>query len=602
VPVLVFLKPRRTLRRTILAALALTPFTILFEGDSVVAESLRNSFLIATLATLGSLLLAVPLALLFVRKRFAGRGLLGVMLLVPMIMPPFVGAVGLRLLLADQGPLNFLIACVRDPGLLPISLFQERLGMLFSVLGLAAQSPVSAALQGALQDMLTIANPIRFSEMGLSAVVLLEVLHLYPIVYLNIGASLARVDPALEESARSLGDHGLRLFGRVTLPLIMPGIFAGASIVFIWAFTDLGTPLMFQFERTVAVQIFRSLDQLEANRFAYALIVLILVMTGVVFLLMRRSVGETGYAPGEGKGAAGIEERPASARHALGIYLVIFGVIALALLPHMAVIATSLTEPGSWQNRILPGSLTLQHYRGALSHELTLPSVKRSLVYSFGSTGLDVVLGVAIAWLLARTKFFGRNLLDAAVMLPLALPGLVLAFGYMAGFSGVENAWLLRGLPAETRRAVADLVDPTRNPTLLLVVAYGVRRLPYMVRAAYSGFQQTGVGLEEASASLGAGPVRTFWRITLPLIAANLAGGTMLCFSFSMLEVSDSLILAQTQEYFPVAKSIYMLAGMPQNGTYFACAFGVWAMVFLAVSLLLTSSFMGRRLGTMFRL
>jgi iron(III) transport system permease protein len=606
--ILQFARPGPRARRILMAAAALAPFTVFLEGESLVAESLRNSFVIGGLATVGAMALGLPLAWFFVRTRFAGRNTLGTLLLAPMIMPPFVGAVGMRLLLSEQGPLNFLLAVLRDPGLYVLSAGQDELGLVIEMVGavgalvsgFGGMGGLGAELRGTLGVMLTLERPVRFSDMGMAAVVGLEVLHLYPIIYMNVASSLARVDPSMEESARSLGDHGLRLFRRVTLPMILPGVFAGASIVFIWAFTDLGTPLMLQFDRTVAVQIFRSLDQLDSNRFAYALIMLILVMTGAVFLIMRKSLGEEGYS-GEGKGAARIEEQVLGRGRAALIYGFVLGVIALALLPHLSVVLTSVAEPGSWSGRLLPGDLTLAHYKGALSHELTLPSVKRSLIYSVGSTGLDIVLGVTIAWLLARAAFRGRNLLDALVMLPLALPGLVLAFGYMASFSGLEHAWAVRRLPGVLQRFMVDFVDPTRNPTILLVISYAVRRLPYMVRAAYAGFMQTSVGLEEASASLGAGPLRTLWRVTLPLIAANLAGGTMLCFAFSMLEVSDSLILAQTKEYFPVAKSIYMLAGMPAKGSYYACAFGVWAMVFLGLSLLLSSSFMGRKMGSLFR-
>lgn len=611
-PVILIGRPRRFVRRILIVLLCLMPFTIFVEGDTTVAQSLRNSFIIAILGTLGALVLAIPLAWIFVRTRFRGRNTMGVLLLLPMIMPPFVGAVGLRQIISEQGPLNLLFACVRQPALLPLSFMQDQLRWIVDLMAgtvpfalgfpAAADLPaVPAHLAFFLQQALTITNPVRFSEMGMPAVIILEILHLYPIVYLNVASSLAKVDPSLEESARSLGDSGLRLFRRVTLPLIMPGVFAGASIVFIWAFTDLGTPLMFQFDRTVAVQIFKNLNDLDSNRFAYALIMLILVMTVAVFVVIRGTIGEEAYATG-GKGAAGVLEKPVGPWRLACIYGFIFLVVALAMVPHISVFLTSIAEPGTWTDRFLPGRFTLRHYSGALSNGLTLPSVKRSVIYSVFSTLLDLGLGVTIAWLLARGKFKGKNILDATVMLPLALPGLVLAFGYMAAYSGLEYSSVVQRLPGGLRNGLINIVDPIKNPTLLLIISYAVRRLPYMVRAAYAGFMQTSVGLEEASASLGAGPATTFRRITLPLVTANLIGGVILCFSFAMLEVSDSLILAQTKEYYPIAKALYQFAAMIESGTYYACALGVWAMVFLGISLMLASSFMGRRLGNLFRM
>jgi iron(III) transport system permease protein len=195
---------------------------------------------------------------------------------------------------------------------------------------------------------------------------------------------------------------------------------------------------------------------------------------------------------------------------------------------------------------------------------------------------VDIVLGVSIAYLLARKKFRGANLLDAAVMLPLAIPGLVLAFGYLACFAGTA-------------------LDPRINPMPLLVIAYSVRRLPYMVRAAYGGFLQISVSLEEAAINLGSSAFQMVRKITLPLVSANILAGAILAFSFAMLEVSESLILAVKEQYFPITKAIYQLMGRIEDGAFMASALGVWSMAFLAVSLLAAGVLLGRKMGQLFR-
>jgi iron(III) transport system permease protein len=106
---------------------------------------------------------------------------------------------------------------------------------------------------------------------------------------------------------------------------------------------------------------------------------------------------------------------------------------------------------------------------------------------------------------------------------------------------------------------------------------------------------------EEAASNLGATPYRVMRRITLPLISANLLAGGILCFAFSMLEVSDSLILAQTEKFYPITKAIYVLMEQLENGTNVAAALGVWAMVLLAAAMLWASSLLGKRMGQMFR-
>jgi len=146
-----------------------------------------------------------------------------------------------------------------------------------------------------------------------------------------------------------------------------------------------------------------------------------------------------------------------------------------------------------------------------------------------------------------------------------------------------------------------ELLDVRTNPTLFLVIAYAVRRLPYMVRSAVAGLQQTSVTLEEAAANLGATPFRTLRVITLPLIMANLIAGVLLAFSFSMLEVSDSLMLAQRADFFPITKTIYELFQLIGTGKYVAAALGVWAMSFLAVTIIGASLILGKKMGQLFR-
>jgi iron(III) transport system permease protein len=123
------------------------------------------------------------------------------------------------------------------------------------------------------------------------------------------------------------------------------------------------------------------------------------------------------------------------------------------------------------------------------------------------------------------------------------------------------------------------------------------------VRSAVAGFQQTSRSLEEAAHSVGAGPVRTLSRITVPLIFANLAAGAILVFSMSMLEVSDSLILAQDDAFNPVTRTIYRIYSSEYavTGEAMASALGVWAMVFLAATLVGATILMGKRLGAIFR-
>jgi len=260
------------------------------------------------------------------------------------------------------------------------------------------------------------------------------------------------------------------------------------------------------------------------------------------------------------------------------------GVTLLAMLPHIGVILVACAK--DWYGTVLPRHWTLDNFRVALGHELTVPAIANSLKFASASTLIDVVLGIAIAYVIVRTKIAGRQALDFLAMLPLAVPGLVLAFGYLA-------------MAQEGR--FFSFLNPVRNPTILLIIAYSVRRLSYVVRSAVSGFQQTSETLEEAAQNLGSPPLKALLKITLPLIAANLIAGALLAFAFAMLEVSDSLILAQKQAYYPITKAIMELFQLLGDGKFIASALGVWAMAFLGVTIVGMSLLLGKRLGAIFR-
>ena len=136
---------------------------------------------------------------------------------------------------------------------------------------------------------------------------------------------------------------------------------------------------------------------------------------------------------------------------------------------------------------------------------------------------------------------------------------------------------------------------------MLLVIAYAARRMPYVVRSAVAGLQQTPRDLELAAANLGAGRATVLAKITLPLILASLIAGALLAFAFAMLEVGDSLILAQRTDAYPITKAILDLSQRLGDGLYIASALGVWAMVLLTLTILAANSLLGKKMGAAFR-
>lgn len=518
--------------------------------NPIYAEGLWNSLLIA-LGTTGLVtLIAVPLAWISNRFDFAGKSIVSSLILVPMILPPFVGAIGLQQMLGQYGAVNALL----------------HLG------------PV---------DWLG-----KSQYLG---VVLLQALGLYPILYLNVSAAMANIDPAMEEAAANLGCGPWRRFFKITLPLMMPGLFAGGTIVFIWSFTELGTPLIMNYSRCAPVQVFDALKEIGSNPFPYALVFVMLASSVALYSVSKFLFGRQAYAMQSKAATVSAVRDVGGIRGALAL-LPFVVVIGAALTPHIGVMLTSVSKPGTWYQTVLPAAFTGEHFVAALGHDMTISSIRNSLIFSSLAVVFDIVLGIAIAFVIVRSEIRGRGLLDALAMLPLAVPGLVMAFGYLAISSQLSNQdWV------KNSRLWQALLDVKTNPTLFLVIAYSVRRLPYMVRSAVAGLQQTSVTLEEAAANLGAGFFTRLRKITMPLIVANLIAGALLAFAFSMLEVSDSIMLAQRTDYFPITKTIYELFQLIGTGRYIAAALGVWAMAFLAITIAGSSLVLGKKLGAIFR-
>lgn len=530
-------------------SLTLSNLLLVFEDPSTL-RGLSNSLKIATGTTTLTLLIALPLAVAAAKFKFPGKAVFSALILVPLILPPFVGAIGMQALLGREGAIN-------------------------AILGLA----------GLHFDFL--------KDAKIWGVIVVQALALYPIIYLNATAALANLDPALEEAAENLGAGPWRRFFLVVLPLIRPGLFAGATIVFIWSLTELGTPLAFDYNKVTPVQVFNGLKEVETSATPYALTVVMLALAIVIYALGRKVFGGRAYAMYAKASRASSEQ----ALRGLPAWLVTSAfalVITLALLPHLGVVLTALTAHGSWNRSILPQDLTLGNFATALSHPDAVGSVRNSLQLSISAVAINLVLGILVGYILVRTRILGRGLLDALCMLPLAVPGLVMAFGYVA----MSLRWPFgQGNPLSFISVVG--ADP--NPIPLLVAAYAVRRLPYIVRATVAGLEQTSGELEEAAMNLGASRFYAVRKVILPLIAANLIAGSLLAFSFSMLEVSDSLILAQQPSDFPVTKAIYSFLNRMGDGPAIASAMGVWGMALLTITLVGASILLGKKLGSLFR-
>jgi iron(III) transport system permease protein len=353
---------------------------------------------------------------------------------------------------------------------------------------------------------------------------------------------------------------------------------------------------MFGYYTVTPVQVFEQITEVSANPVPYALVVVLLLASSALYLIGKVLLGR-GFDATTTKASTAAAPRPLYGWRGMLAVAAFGAVFLLAVLPHLSVILTSVSTTGAWYKSFLPAHFTLDHYRQALTDPLALPSVKRSLEYAAWATALALIVGLCAAVVIVRSTIRSRWLIDALCMLPLAVPGLVLSFGYLS-----ISIWLVKLWPLKFHHAAPLFLNVQEWPAVMLVLAYAARRLPYVVRAAAAGLQQTPRDLELAAANLGASRITVLRRITLPLILANLIAGALLAFAFAMLEVSDSLILAQRIDYYPITKAILDLSQRLGDGLYIASALGVWAMVLLTLTILGANALLGKKIGAVFRL
>jgi len=464
-----------------------------FFSLTLMRESFLGSLAVALASVFFSSLIALPLAYLTVRFQFRGALLIQTLGVLPLIMPPFVGAVAMQMIFGKNGAVNLL------------------LGEHFDI-------------------------NIPFME-GLPGVVFVESLHYFPFILLNLVAALNNIDGAMEEAAQNLGSTGLRLFRRVVFPLAMPGYVAGASLVFVKVFDDLGTPLVLNVTNMLAPQAYLRITSVGLeDPIGYVISVLMIAFSLLAMWLSALALKGRDYSTLQ-RGGAALQRRKLTPWQALLAYGWIVLMLLFTLSPHLGILLLSFSKV--WSFSVLPDAYTFDHYATIFSEAPAMMS--NTLLYCGLAALIDVTLGVAIAYLMLRVNLPYARALDFTASASLAIPGLVLAIGYLRTFKGLEiNGYALTG------------------SWILIMLAYAVRRLPYALRACVAALQQVHVSLEEAAANLGATRARTLQRVVVPLMAGGILAGFVTSFITAAVELSATILLTTSQGQAPMSYGIYL--------------------------------------------
>ena len=499
-------------------SLTLGHFSAFFSQD-LMRESFMNSLYVAVMSALFAALIAVPLAYFTVRFDFRGALLIQTLGVLPLIMPPFVGAVALQLIFGRSGTLNLL-----------------------------------------LNDAFGLTLPIME---GLNGVIFVEAIHYFPFILMNLTVALRNIDGAMEEAAMNLGCKGWRLFWRVIFPLGLPGFVAGASLVFVKVFDDLGTPLVMGQTNMLAPQAYLRITQVGLeDPMGYVISVLMIVFSIGAMVISARALKGREFSTLQ-KGGASIQRRQLSLLESALAYFWIGVILLITLSPHLGVLLLSFAK--IWSFSPLPDAYTLEHYATVFQDASGM--IQNTLIYCGLAAGLDVLLGVTIAYLILRTKLPARQWLDWIATASLAVPGIVLAIGFLRVFKGV----------------MVPGTDVLLTGTwVAIMLAYAVRRLPYALRSCMAALQQVHISLEEAAESVGANKISSIRRVLVPLMTGGILAGFVTSFITAAVELSATIMLVSADSQAPMSYGIYLyMQSVAGRGP--GAALGVLAILVVAI-------------------
>ncbi len=514
-------------------------FTLLnfydFFTDSFYLKSLVNSLLLGVGTVITTSIIGITIAYLLLRYEFPGRNLFSYLSIIPMIMPPLVGVMGFVFILGRAGTVNVI-----------------------------------------LMDYFGFTKPVNFMY-GIHGVLLVETLHLFPLMTLSIVDALGKIDLSLDEAAESVGSRGLRKFWDITFPLTTPGYVSGALLVFIWTFADFATPLVVGIDDLLASQAYLNIVQFVDRRLFKMGIVIsaIMVLLAIIFLIIAKQYvaikdySSLSYSKIERKNI------PAWGRVLVLVFLIV--VLIFAFIPYLGIALDSFGK--GWALTPIPVKYTLQYFERVAIE--TPKFIINSLLYSGISVLICIIVGVPVAWVMARTTLPGKEILDSLTTLILALPGTGIGIAYLRAF----------------REPLPFMNTALIGIWIVIPLVLGVRRLPYTVRGTFASLLLVHKSVEEAAESVGATKGKTFRDIVAPLIWKGILVGALYSFILALQEASATLLLViPGREMMTVGIFNFYIGGSVNE----AAALGLILIILGALCLFTINKIAGTRMGGVF--
>ncbi|KPK20083.1 MAG: hypothetical protein AMJ67_03420 [Betaproteobacteria bacterium SG8_41] len=461
-------------------------YRLLFT-DHVIPGAFVNTLLISTGSMVLATVLGVSLAWINARTNCPWREKLEPFNLIPFFLSPFVGAIAWHNLAAPKtGLIN--------------ALARNTLG-----------------IEGHLLNVDNIYGVIWVTGIFFT-----------PLVYLFVVGSLRRMDPSLEDSARTTGAGLLRTTLTVTLPLVAPGILSGAIIVFVTSAGEFGVPFKLGAPygvETLTTQIFTKAVGDDANYYLGASMSMALgAITAFFIFVQQRYIAPRSFTTVTGKGfRPNVVDLGRWKWLALGLNLAF--ILVAVVLPIFCLVVVSLHPV--WEGEIILSDITFRNYVKTLAFWRTdsisaaTNGIFNSFILSFAGASIAMVLSLVVSYMIHRTKGFGSRMLDLLCVIPIGFPGIVLAMGVL----------------------VTYIKTPIYATLWILLLGYITRFFPYGQRNISSVMLAISEELDQSSRMAGASWITTLRRITIPLLKPGIFAGWLLLFIIFLRELSISIIL-----------------------------------------------------------
>ena len=394
---------------------------------------------------------------------------------------------------------------------------------------------------------------------GFWGIAIVQTMTFFPVCYMMFRGLLKNIDPSMEEAARDMGASRFKVFTSVTLPLLLPGIGNAFLVTFIESIADFANPMIIGGSYdTLATTIYLQITGAYDKNGACAMAVVLLAITMLMFAVQKYYL--------ERKTAATLTGKASRARMLIEDKSVTVPLTVLCSLMALFVILMYICVPfgalfRTWGRDF---TLTTKWFGQVFTRYKGLKAFRDSFLLSLIASPITALLSMIISYLVVKRKFKAKGFIELVSMLAMAVPGTVLGIGYIRGFAGgMFHTGFLQGI---------------YGTGAILVIVFVVRSLPTGTRSGISALRQIDKSIEESAYDMGAGSLKVFTSVTLPLIKDSFLSGLVTAFVRSITAIS-AIILLVTPSYLLITVQINEFA---EKGAYgVACAF---ATILIAIT------------------